>query len=100
MTYAISEHPANKDFVTFNRYEEEQVSKRMAQLVTRIFTEKCPTETQQALKFEGEQALYNSFEQFGQIAGSELMANKEVSKATEKFTNYLDVDAFNRLFPE
>ena len=86
------EHSGSKDLTKLSDYKKEQIDKDMAQLFTRLLSEDCKEETKKALRFEGEGVMFNAFKVLGEVAGQELIGDKNVSEAINKFTEYVDYE--------
>ena len=86
------EHGGSKDLTTLSNSKKEQIDKDVARLFTRLLSEDCKEETKKALRFEGEEVMFNAFRVLGEVAGKELIEDKNVSKAINKFTEYVDYE--------
>tara|TARA_A100001035_G_C27634047_1_gene431379 strand:- start:122 stop:586 length:465 start_codon:yes stop_codon:yes gene_type:complete len=84
------EHSDSKDLTKLSDYKKELIDKDVAELFTRLLSEDCREETKKALKFEGDVVMFNAFRVLGEVAGQELIEDKNVSKAINKFTEYVD----------
>tara|TARA_A100001035_G_scaffold242318_1_gene208743 strand:+ start:614 stop:1063 length:450 start_codon:yes stop_codon:yes gene_type:complete len=86
------EHGGSNDLTNLSDYKKKQIDKDMALLFTRLLSEDCKEETKKALKFEGDAVMFNAFRVLGEAAGQELIDDKSVSKAINKFTEYIDYE--------
>jgi len=84
------EHGDSKDLTNLSDYKKEKIDKDVARLFTRLLSEDCKVETKKALKFEGDMVMFNAFRTLGEVAGKELLEDNNVSKAINKFTEYVD----------
>ena len=84
------EHSDSEDLTNLTLYKKEAIDRDMARLFTRLLSEDCKVETKKALKFEGDGVMFNAFRVLGEVAGKELIEDKNVSKAINKFTDYVD----------
>ena len=84
------EHGDSKDLTNLSDYKKEKIDKDVARLFTRLLSEDCKVETKKALKFEGDLVMFNAFRTLGEVAGKELLEDNNVSKAINKFTEYVD----------
>ena len=84
------EHGDSKDLTNLSDYKKEKIDKDVARLFTRLLSEDCKVETKKALKFEGDAVMFNAFRTLGEVAGKELLEDNNVSKAINKFTEYVD----------
>tara|TARA_A100001388_G_C28574140_1_gene405712 strand:- start:263 stop:712 length:450 start_codon:yes stop_codon:yes gene_type:complete len=91
------EHSGSKDLTNLSDYKKEQIDKDVARLLTRLLSEDCKVETKKALKFEGDIVMFNAFRVLGEVAGQELIEDKNVSNAINKFTEYVDYEKLKYL---
>ena len=91
------EHSDSKDLTNLSAYKKEVIDRDVARLFTRLLSEDCKVETQKALKFEGDGVMFNAFRVLGEVAGKELIEDKNVSKAINKFSEYVDYEKLKYL---
>lgn len=60
-------------------------------------TESCPSETEEALEYEGTSTIETSFGVLGQVAGKELFASPEVSAGLAGLEKHMDEEKLNSL---
>lgn len=94
---AASLHPAVRSVVTVSEEHLDQANKGIAELFMRLVTDSCRTETEKALKYEGESTLQASFQVLGQVAGQELFSSPEVGTAMTGMNKYLDEEKLRAL---
>lgn len=91
------EHSDSKDLTNLSSYDKELIDRDVARLFTRLLSQDCKAETKKALKFEGDAVMFNAFQVLGEVAGKELIENKDVSKAINKFTEYIEYEKLEYL---
>ena len=94
---AASHHPDVKDLVAVSKDEEERLSKSMAELFMVLMTERCVSETSDAMRYEGSAAIEAGFSTLGQIAGAGLMSHPAVAEFTGRMAQYLDQEKLDKL---
>jgi hypothetical protein len=94
--FAISLNPAIKPLSNITADQRSQSNKDLAKMFEHLVGESCLKESQQALKYEGNQAFSNSFQLLGQIAGREVFTSPEVDAGTSEFTKYLDIPGLQK----
>lgn len=90
MFAALGAHPAVRPYVTITTSQQDDVSRQAAELMQRLITVDCRTESVAALKYEGSNALEPAFNVLGQVAVRELMTDPAVAKSIEHLTDYID----------
>lgn len=95
---AMSAHPDVKALSNVSLEQGIQLNKQTSVLVVRLLTQNCKTETEQALKFEGEKTFAASFEVLGAVAMQGIMANADVSAYFAGFEQQLDAKALQDAF--
>ncbi len=97
MFSAASQHPAVKDIVNVTPQQLDDANKNYAELTVRLLTEDCLSEAKKAVKYEGEAALENSFNLFGQAAGRELFSSPYVAGAMAGYVKHIDRSKLQKL---
>lgn len=92
---ALSLHPAVKSIVSVSEEQLDEANKTTAELFTRLITDTCRKETENAIKFEGEGAITQSFQVLGSVAGRELFSSPDVNRAMSGLAKYLDEEKIN-----
>ena len=95
---AMASHPGVKDLSNVPPKAADQLSKDMAALFWSLVSDRCGTETKEAIKYEGTSALTSSFEVLGKVAMQGLMSDAGVSKYMAGVDTYLDKGAMKALF--
>jgi hypothetical protein len=90
MFSAAALHPAVKSIASISEGQRQESDKYMAQLVQKLLFESCRTQTQQAVKYEGQLAFQSSFEVLGQVAARDLFSEPSVTKGMSNLNNYVD----------
>lgn len=95
---AMSAHPDVKALSNVSKTNGDQLNKATSVLVVRLLTQNCKTETEQALKYEGEKTFAASFEVLGAVAMQGIMANPDVNAYFAGFEQQLDAKALQDAF--
>lgn len=90
---AMSGHPDVKALSNVTPEKGTQLNQEVAAMVVRLITKSCKNETNQAVKFEGEDTFKSSFEVLGRVAMQGLMSNPGVAAYFNDFAGQLDADA-------
>jgi len=77
--------------------QKEAVNKKMGEFVTRLLTQNCPNELKQAVKYEGNGAIQQSFEYLGRIAGASIMSSPQAREFLTGFSKYIDEKKLNEV---
>jgi hypothetical protein len=83
-------HPAVKSIASISEAQRQESDKYMAQFFQKLLFERCRTQTQQAVKYEGQLAFESSFTVLGQVAARELFSEPSVAKGMSNLNNYID----------
>jgi hypothetical protein len=90
-------HPALGSISTVTEAQRGQMDRALASLFEALLTERCRTQTQNAMRYEGETTIAMAFEVLGQAAMMELFSDPEVAKGLSAFTEHLDQKKFDKL---
>ncbi len=93
---AMSVHPDIQKYSRITPADRDRSDKFMAQLVTKLMTEKCAKQVKDAYKKDGSAAIETAFGLVGQVAMQEIMLNKDVSASFASFEKYLDKTKINQ----
>lgn len=94
-------HPAVKSMSTVSDSQRAELSRQIAGVMENLLTVSCQSEAQQAVKYEGKNALETSFSILGQVAGRELFSNPQVAAGMNELEKYVDADKLKKaLQPE
>ena len=91
------EHSESKGLTYISDYNKKNIDRDVAKLFTRLLTEDCEFEVKKAYKYEGLSVMGNAFQVLGKVAGKELLEDRNVSKAINKFTEYVDYEKLEYL---
>lgn len=95
---AMSNHPDLRSLSKISKQQGDLLNRQASDLVTKLVTNRCKSESKQALEFEGEETFKASFSVLGQVAMQGLMANNDVTNYFNGFAESLDAKAFQRAF--
>jgi hypothetical protein len=95
---SAASHPAVKSIAIASDTQRLELDKQIAQLVERLLTESCKSETQQAVKYEGQGVFESSFEILGKVAGRELFSSPSVSGNMSNFRKYMNQKKLESVF--
>jgi hypothetical protein len=87
---AISAHPEMQDISKQNPANRDQMDRTIGEMVTKLLTESCRTQTLAAVDQEGGAALQSGFSVLGELAMAELLSNEEVKTSFSGFEKYVD----------
>ena len=91
------EHSESKGLTYISDYNKKIIDRDVAKLFTRLLTQDCEYEVKKAYKYEGLSVMSNAFQVLGEVAGKELLEDRNVSKAINKFTEYVDYEKLEYL---
>ena len=91
------EHSESKGLTYISDYNKKNIDRDVAKLFTRLLTQDCEFEVKKAYKYEGLSVMGNAFQVLGKVAGKELLEDRNVSKAINKFTEYVDYEKLEYL---
>ena len=98
MFTAMALHPATQEIADVSLSDREQANREMAELIIRLLSRTCFSETRLALKNEGSTALQTSFAALGQVAATDLFSNPNVAAGLASIETYISAeDLENRL---
>jgi hypothetical protein len=97
MFAAISLNPEVKSMVTLTDKQRDGYNKSFATLVMKLLTESCKKETQQAIQYEGREAIGNSFRVLGAVAARGLMSHPDVTAYIAGIDKYVDTKKLEAL---
>jgi len=97
MFFGFAQDKDLSQYAKITQAQKEAINKKMANFVTRLLTKECPKELKQAVKYEGNRAISESFEYLGRIAGASIMNSTEAKKFLLGFTKYLDEEKLNKV---
>jgi len=98
MVSAYAEHPRVSDIVEVNELAAKRASTETADLFLKLILVCCVKEAKEAIKYEGDYAMETSFQVLSKVVAMELIGGPTVNQKITEFTEYLDTDAFNKLY--
>lgn len=93
---SIALNPSVSSYVSLPAEKRQEIDRNMAAVFERLVGESCRKEAVEAVKYEGPAAFAVAFQLFGQVAGQQMFAAPEVSKGSEAFLEFLDVEGLQR----
>ena len=97
--FAIAAHPEIKQYAAGSVPQAtDEANRVIGKLVTRLLTESCSKQTQDAIKQGGSRAIQIAFQALGQLAMQEIMSSADVMAAMSSFEKHLDRSKFNDAF--
>ncbi|MDA0280293.1 MAG: hypothetical protein O3C29_07645 [Proteobacteria bacterium] len=98
MFAAMALHPAVDGIADVSLSARERANREMAQLIIKLLSRACFTETRLALRNEGSMALQRSFAVLGQVAATNLFSDPSVAAGLASLETYISAeDLENRL---
>ncbi len=89
---AMAQHPDVSSMANIPRRQMEATVKASGELIQRLLLQSCRSETQQAIHYEGMEAVFYSYQFYGQAMAAELFGNPIVAAKMKDLNNYLDAD--------
>lgn len=90
MFSAIAQHPAAKSFSQITEQQQIEFDRNAAELFMKLLTETCRDKAKNAIQFEGQIAIQQSFNVLGQVAAQELMRDPDVVAAVSNMAKFMD----------
>jgi hypothetical protein len=97
---AMAQHPDVSSMANIPRRQMEATVKASGELIQRLLLQSCRSETQQAIRYEGMEAVFYSYQFYGQAMAAELFGNPMVAAKMKDLNNYLDADKFKAFAEE
>ena len=97
MFNVISVNPNIKN-ISIAKKERDIYHKKVARLFMRLLTQDCKNELKEAIRYEGDYALFNAFKLLGEVSSRELLNDKVVQKESIKYMKYIDLDELKKAF--
>jgi len=98
MFTAMALHPAVEEIADVSLSAREQANREMAELIIKLLSRACYSETRLSLRNEGSLALQTSFAALGQIAATNLFSDPNVAAGLASLETYISAeDLENRL---
>lgn len=92
MFTAMALHPAVEEIAGVSLPAREQANREMAELIIKLLSRACFSETRLALKNEGSLALQTSFSVLGQVAATNLFSDPNVAAGLASIETYISAD--------
>lgn len=97
---AIAQHPDVSSMAHIPPQQMEATLKATGELIQRLLLQACRSEAQQAIHYEGMQAVFYGFQFYGQAMAAELFGNPIVAAKMKDLNKYLDADKFKAFAAE
>ena len=91
---AMAQHPDVASMANIPPQQMQATLKATGELIQRLLLQSCRSEAQQAIHYEGMQAVIYSFQFYGQSMAAELFGNPIVAGKMKDLNKYLDADKF------
>jgi hypothetical protein len=95
---AMASHPDVSALSHVSAQKGEELHKDVANLFVTLVTQRCKAETEQAVKFEGPEALKKSFEVLGQVAMQGIMSDPAVATYIGGLQKHVDTKKIEKVF--
>ncbi|HEX7081215.1 MAG TPA: hypothetical protein VF329_09390 [Gammaproteobacteria bacterium] len=95
---AMAAHPSVSELGNVSSERADELNRGAAQLFVTLLTERCKSETEQALTYEGGSAFEASFQVLGQVAMQGLMTHPQVIAFMSGLQAHIDVQAVQAAF--
>ena len=92
--FGMAVHPDLSSYTSISTSARDESNKFIAELLTRLITEDCPTESERAIDEGGTLAMQGAFEVVGAVAMQELMTDQNIAIALAEFEKYMDESMF------
>lgn len=86
----ISVHPSAASLASVKESDRTGVAKQAGQVFETLLADSCREQSAQAVKYEGMDALRNSFKVLGEIAMTTLLSDPAVAAESQRFVKYVD----------
>lgn len=93
----LGHHPEVRDLSKVSEAESERLNKEVAGLFMALMTDRCATETHDAMKYEGDKAIETGFETLGRVATQGLMGHPDVAAFIAGLDKHLDKEKLEAL---
>lgn len=91
-------HPEVGTISSITDDQRAELTKSTAELFMSLLTERCKTQAQEAMKYEGTETIQTSFGVLGRAAMRELFSSPEVMKGLGALAQHFDKDRFEKAF--
>ena len=83
-------HPAVRSVSAVNDRQRANLDKAMGNLFEELLADRCRTQTQEAVRYEGDKTIGTAFEVLGQAAMTELFSDATVAEGLGEFAKHID----------
>lgn len=90
ITVAFASTKAAQGHILLMPSEVEKAQRQMGAYANRIFLTDCVGEVRDAVKYEGQMSVINTFSQLTRIAGRQAMSDPAASKVMDGYYQYLN----------
>lgn len=95
---AMATHPDVKDLGKVSAVEADRLNRDVAALFWALVSDRCATQTREAVQHEGANAISAGFEVLGKVAMQGLMADAAVNTYMGQMASHLDEGKLKALF--
>lgn len=88
--FALAAHPSVSKYAAVSDADRENASKQVGHLFTKLLTDSCRKQAEDAVAYEGPGAIRASFQVLGRVASLSLFKSQAVITAMKSITPYLD----------
>jgi len=89
MFVAMALHPEVSSIASVTAEQRTEMSRTVGQLFERLLTESCRAQYRDAVSYEGQQAIFMSFQVLGQVAARSLFEDQAVAKYIAELGTYV-----------
>ncbi|UNM96955.1 hypothetical protein MMG00_03635 [Ignatzschineria rhizosphaerae] len=100
MYVGMSGHPSLSAMNNVTDSEKKEANQTMGILFDRLLGKDCAAEFKVVFQQHGQVGIQSAFSVLGEVAMAEMMQNADVMNDLMLFTNYIDVDAFEKMLQE
>lgn len=93
---AMAKHPDVSSLSNVSAEKGEELNRKVGELLGNLLTERCKSETTQALKLEGPGTFATSFEVLGRVAMQGIMSDGAVAAYLSGIAKYVDDEAMTK----
>src|SRR5688500_674681 len=90
-------HPEVRHFSAATPAQREALNLQVGQLMVSLLTDRCQSESREALKNEGTATIESSFKVLGQVAAQALFTHPDVANGLADFSKAIDAEKMKAL---